>query len=198
VLTDAEVDAEALAMFDVPNAAENDQMSMVCDVCYRRLMAMATAVVMDVVTRHWTDTATMDDAREICLRAVTAIQMRRESCYERLWKQFVAGQPERIEQVLTRVQTYFGQAMTAVAAIQDGVAVDRPIPSTREIKLFFQCRQCVREKPDSVLPGDWSRLESGWTALGFQVWCRRHNCNVLHLDFEGAKHPANISARVTH
>jgi hypothetical protein len=36
-------------------------------------------------------------------------------------------------------------------------------------------------------------IEAGWTQLGFQVWCRNHNVNILHVDFEGHKHPANAT-----
>jgi hypothetical protein len=24
-----------------------------------------------------------------------------------------------------------------------------------------------------------------------QIWCKRHESNVAHIDFEGANHPAN-------
>jgi hypothetical protein len=30
-------------------------------------------------------------------------------------------------------------------------------------------------------------LEVGWTPKGLQVWCKRCERNVLHLDFEGRK-----------
>jgi hypothetical protein len=42
-------------------------------------------------------------------------------------------------------------------------------------------------------PRDWSSIEAGWTALGLQVWCKRHEINILHVDFEGQKHPAKTS-----
>ena len=44
--------------------------------------------------------------------------------------------------------------------------------------------------PPGTSPSDWARLECGWTDLGFQVWCKRHDINILHVDFEGHKHPA--------
>ena len=31
----------------------------------------------------------------------------------------------------------------------------------------------------------YSRFEVGWTKQGFQVWCTRHNTNVIHIDFDG-------------
>lgn len=64
---------------------------------------------------------------------------------------------------------------------------------TLSIGAFCHCRQCIDEKPDGVSPKEWARLAIGFTAIGLQVWCDRHDCNVLHIDFEGHKHPANTS-----
>lgn len=64
------------------------------------------------------------------------------------------------------------------------------IPKTNEIKLYMHCGLCVAEKPADKSPREWGQLEMGWTPIGFQVWCKRHECNVLHIDFEGAKHDA--------
>ena len=33
-------------------------------------------------------------------------------------------------------------------------------------------------------PMSYSRFEVGWTKQGFQVWCTRHNTNVIHIDFD--------------
>jgi hypothetical protein len=71
------------------------------------------------------------------------------------------------------------------------------IENTREIKVYFHCFRCAAEKPPDVSPREWMRLEAGWTPKGFQVWCIRHECNVIHMDFEGAKHPANTRARAS-
>jgi hypothetical protein len=70
--------------------------------------------------------------------------------------------------------------------------MSRDIPSTKEIKLFFHCRLCLSEKPDGVSAQSYSQIEAGWTELGLQVWCKRHNVNVVHIDFEGQQHPANL------
>lgn len=61
------------------------------------------------------------------------------------------------------------------------------------IKLFFHCTQCIREMPAGTSPSDWDEnaYEMGWTDKGFQVWCKRHERNVIHVDFEGRKHPAD-------
>lgn len=68
-----------------------------------------------------------------------------------------------------------------------------------QIKLFFQCRKCVEELAQmggpvqGESPQSYARVSVGWTQLGFQVWCNRHEVNVLHLDLEGFQHPANTS-----
>jgi len=76
----------------------------------------------------------------------------------------------------------------------------RPISNKLEIKAYLHCGKCIEEwNADCHLnttcsPADYSRTQAGWTELGLQVWCNRHNCNVVHIDFEGCKHPANVTA----
>jgi hypothetical protein len=65
------------------------------------------------------------------------------------------------------------------------------IPATNEIAMFFHCAKCLEELPKDISPRDWADNEAGWTKQGFQVWCKRHEANVIHMDFEGTKHPAN-------
>lgn len=73
------------------------------------------------------------------------------------------------------------------------------IPITNEIKAFFHCGKCIEdikflvETKGNASPRAYAQLEVGWTVLGLQVWCKRHECNVISIDFEGQKHPANIS-----
>jgi hypothetical protein len=69
----------------------------------------------------------------------------------------------------------------------------RDIPSTHEIKAYFHCGLCLKELPAGTSPKEYASLECGWTILGFQVWCKRHQANVVHVDFEGVKHPANTT-----
>lgn len=57
-----------------------------------------------------------------------------------------------------------------------------------EIQSFFHCALCMKELPDGMSPQEYSYTESGWTEQGFQVWCQRHNANIIHMDFEGHKH----------
>ena len=63
----------------------------------------------------------------------------------------------------------------------------RNIANSREIKLFLHCRRCIRE---TLQPN----VEVGWTGQGVQVWCKNHDCNIVHIDFEGRVHPANEGA----
>ena len=62
-----------------------------------------------------------------------------------------------------------------------------------KIQMFLHCGLCLSEKPNGVSPKDYARLAVGWTKDGLQVWCNRHNVNVMHVDFEGVKHPANLN-----
>lgn len=55
------------------------------------------------------------------------------------------------------------------------------------IGMFFHCGQCIEERPGEISPRDWMRLEVGWTKAGVQVWCVRHDRNVVSLDFLGQK-----------
>ena len=32
---------------------------------------------------------------------------------------------------------------------------------------------------------EYSKIDAGFTDFGFQVWCRRHDHNVCHINFEG-------------
>ena len=42
---------------------------------------------------------------------------------------------------------------------------------------------------------EWGGYDIGWTKLGLQVWCKKHNCNMMHIDFQGQQHPANLTAK---
>jgi hypothetical protein len=72
--------------------------------------------------------------------------------------------------------------------------MNHDIPSTNSIKMFSHCKRCVSELPEGESAQSYARLEVGFTDLGVQVWCLRHNINVMHIDFEGRKHPANLKA----
>ena len=68
----------------------------------------------------------------------------------------------------------------------------RHIPVTNEIQMFFHCRQCVESLPVGKSPREDSQIECGWTEIGFQVWCKRHDINIMHVDFEGCTHRVNM------
>lgn len=57
-----------------------------------------------------------------------------------------------------------------------------------KIVVFFNCGLCFEELPAGMSMQEYSLNECGWTKEGFQVWCRRHNANIIHMDFEGQKH----------
>ena len=74
--------------------------------------------------------------------------------------------------------------------------MNRPIPNTLSIFVYLHCGRCIAERPKDRSAREWAQLEMGSTALGFQVWCKRHAINVMHVDFEGQVHPANLTAFV--
>lgn len=76
----------------------------------------------------------------------------------------------------------------------------RPKPTAKlEIFQYLHCRKCLNEvlekAPDArgESPATYSRLDVGFTPVGLQVFCRRHNINVVHIDFQGQTHPANLA-----
>ena len=58
------------------------------------------------------------------------------------------------------------------------------------------CSKCETEfllgSTDSRSLQDYSRLDIGFTSIGVQVWCRRHDANVVHIDFAGQKPVADF------
>lgn len=74
------------------------------------------------------------------------------------------------------------------------------IPNTCEITMFLHCGLCLAElkelwkKGEEVSPRDYARTQTGYTVLGLQIWCNRHDCNVAHIDFQGkSPFPANCT-----
>lgn len=59
--------------------------------------------------------------------------------------------------------------------------------SRNEIHSFFNCKECLDELPDGESPESYARLSCGWTPRGMQLWCVRHNRNVVHINFLGQK-----------
>ena len=68
------------------------------------------------------------------------------------------------------------------------------ISAEMSIAAHMHCGKCLDSLPNDMSPRDYARLEVGWTVQGLQVWCKRHECNVMHISFEGQKHPVNTLA----
>lgn len=63
------------------------------------------------------------------------------------------------------------------------------ISRERDIVSFLHCKQCLRDMPNGMSPREWARNEVGLTPDGIQVWCTRHEKNVVHIGFEGHQLP---------
>jgi hypothetical protein len=64
------------------------------------------------------------------------------------------------------------------------------IDNKNNIQAFLHCALCLAETPQDQSPKDYQRIQAGWTKEGLQIWCNRHECNIIHIDFEGHRHPA--------
>ena len=71
------------------------------------------------------------------------------------------------------------------------------IPTTNEIQAYLHCRYCLAEFQAGVpeargkSPKEYADTQAGWTKQGLQVWCNRHEVNLIHMDFGGNKVRAN-------
>ena len=52
---------------------------------------------------------------------------------------------------------------------------------------FYHCKKCLEEKGDYISARDYASFEFGATEKGFQLWCTRHEENVLALDLLAQK-----------
>lgn len=68
------------------------------------------------------------------------------------------------------------------------------ITKENQIEEYFHCARCIQEyqsgNTGAASPAEYSDLSAGWTAFGLQIWCNRHNLNLINVDFEGQQHPA--------
>lgn len=59
---------------------------------------------------------------------------------------------------------------------------------------FLHCKKCIQEWKDGKAVGEspetYARLTVAYTTMGIQVFCVRHQANVMHVDFQGQRHPA--------
>ena len=62
-------------------------------------------------------------------------------------------------------------------------------PLSKNIDNYLYCSECQREFESGMTDfgsmRDYSKIETGFTDLGFQIWCIRHDRNVCHINFEG-------------
>ena len=58
------------------------------------------------------------------------------------------------------------------------------------------CARCADDIASGAAEGmslaDYQRLDVGFTEFGIQVWCRRHDANVVHVNFGGARFEADF------
>ena len=69
------------------------------------------------------------------------------------------------------------------------------LSNLNKIDSYLHCKRCVDEVGhiEGESPESYSNYSVGWTEIGLQVWCDRHECNIINLDFEGHQHPSNTS-----
>ena len=58
------------------------------------------------------------------------------------------------------------------------------------------CAKCSEDvlqgRSNGLSMREYAAVDVGFTAIGVQVWCRRHNINVVHIDFQGNRLPADF------
>ena len=66
----------------------------------------------------------------------------------------------------------------------------------KQISQQIVCSKCEEEflagTTDSRTLQDYTKLDVGFTESGLQVWCRRHDTNVVHIDFKGRELKADF------
>ncbi len=60
------------------------------------------------------------------------------------------------------------------------------------ITSYAHCGLCMRELPDGESPSSYADYSVGFTKEGLQVFCNRHQVNIIHIDFQGMRHPASM------
>jgi hypothetical protein len=72
-----------------------------------------------------------------------------------------------------------------VEKIKSSEALAGKYQAQQEADEFLRCPKCMRELPFDVSPRDYSHIEAGFSSRGFQVWCLRHEINIVNIDFQG-------------
>lgn len=57
---------------------------------------------------------------------------------------------------------------------------------------YLHCGECLKEKPADVTPKDWARQQVAMTPEGLQVWCTRHNINVMDSEMVAEVTPLEL------
>jgi len=74
----------------------------------------------------------------------------------------------------------------------------RELSAQNCIGMYLHCGMCLDEWKNGMAfgesPESYQRMQAGWTKEGLQLRCTRHRVNIIHIDFEGIKHPANLTA----
>ena len=63
------------------------------------------------------------------------------------------------------------------------------------IDSYVVCTKCAKEVADiepKISLQDYAAIDVGFTNWGLQIWCRRHQVNIVHIDFGGAQLPADF------
>jgi hypothetical protein len=53
---------------------------------------------------------------------------------------------------------------------------------SERIKRYFHCAKCMEERPDGVSPREYGNYEVGLTDFGLEVWCKRHDEEVIYIN----------------
>jgi len=62
---------------------------------------------------------------------------------------------------------------------------DKPHNFDNYIESFIHCGLCVKERPETISPREYAHNEVGILRNGdIQVWCIRHEKNIVIFDFE--------------
>ena len=57
---------------------------------------------------------------------------------------------------------------------------------------YIHCVQCLKDIPEGISPNLWTQTDVGYTDSGIQVWCKRHECSVVHIDLDESKHKPHL------
>jgi hypothetical protein len=55
-----------------------------------------------------------------------------------------------------------------------------------KITHLFCCRLCIAEVPLDIPLKQYQSVEMGMTEKGFQLWCKRHACNIVNIELNGS------------